>query len=593
MPARPVALAVEAPEAGLEQSAVHRRPPGHGRSTGAPSRRAGIRDGPGARQQAPHAVDEIDLRGCPRSTSTRELSLLEFNPSRARSRRRTQSNPLLERLSVPAASRSTSLDEFFEIRVAGPTQKAEVGAVPPGVDQMQPAEARLRAISGRAQRAGRGGGCRVPRRRADPRSSPSRASASCAASEPGAPSSSPGSAYLRERAPAGASRRSGPTRLHPFPRILRQVAFNFIVSPRRQGGRLRRSAAMPAIVVQAPPALPARDPAAAGPRRQRPARLVLLTSVIHTVGEQLSPGTRVRGCYQFRVTRNSHLFGRRGGDGDDLLLALEAEPGLAALRATGVRLEVAHGADDMADFLLARVRPRAPNCATRSTARSISIALLRLDSLIDRADLEDAPFQAVGARGHGAGAGVFDTIARRDVLLHHPYDSFAPVRRSACQAAVDSPGARRSSQTLYRRGADYAGGGTSSSRRPRAPARRSPSSSSCVPRFDEQVEHRRSPTACRRRARVVMPRRRLQDARQDGSPSCGARSVACATTSTSARATPHTKTAKLYPDYGLLTVNRGLRQDVHNMFLQLDQPRAGARPQQAGCTRRSRAAPRG
>ena len=77
----------------------------------------------------------------------RELSLLEFN-HRVLEQAKDTTNPLLERLRFLCIS-STNLDEFFEIRVAGLMQKAEVGAIQVGADQMQPTEV-LAAIGERA-----------------------------------------------------------------------------------------------------------------------------------------------------------------------------------------------------------------------------------------------------------------------------------------------------------------------------------------------------------------------------------------------------------------------------------------------------------
>ena len=77
----------------------------------------------------------------------RELSLLEFN-WRVLEQARDPSIPLLERLRYLAIS-STNLDEFFEVRVAGLIQRAELGSTQAGPDNMSPSEI-LNAISERA-----------------------------------------------------------------------------------------------------------------------------------------------------------------------------------------------------------------------------------------------------------------------------------------------------------------------------------------------------------------------------------------------------------------------------------------------------------
>ena len=87
--------------------------------------------------------DIVDLKQ-PDLYINRELSLLEFN-RRVLEQAKDESVPLLERLRYLCIS-TTNLDEFFEIRVAGLKQKAELGAVQAGPDNMTPQET-LRAIS--------------------------------------------------------------------------------------------------------------------------------------------------------------------------------------------------------------------------------------------------------------------------------------------------------------------------------------------------------------------------------------------------------------------------------------------------------------
>ena len=498
------------------------------------------------------AAGAPDLRD-PSLYINRELSLLEFN-HRVLEQAKDPGNPLLERLRFLCIS-STNLDEFFEIRVAGLMQKAEVGAVQSGVDQMQPAEV-LRAISERAHELVEEqyrvlNEVLIPQL-ADEGIRFVRRSEWTAEQE----------AWLKdyfenELLPVISPMGLDPA--HPFPRILNK-SLNFIVSLRGKDAFGRSGGT---AIVQAPRALPRviqLPPEQAGNGRHD---FVFLTSVIHTFVEQLFPGMRVRGCYQFRVTRNSDLFVDEE-EIDDLLLALEGE--LASRRyGDGVRLEVADNCpDDMADFLLRKFG------LERDSLYQVNgpVNLNRLQAvydLVDRADLKYAPFQPAVPEGTGVNADVLDTIARRDVLLHHPYDSFTPVLDFLRQAAGD-PQVLAVKQTLYRTGPD-----SPVVDQLVAAARAGKEVTVVVElraRFDEQenitLANRLQEAGAhvvygivgyKTHAKMILVVRREKR---------GLRHYVHLGTGNY-----HTKTAKLYTDYGLLTVNRALGQDVHNMFLQL------------------------
>ena len=389
----------------------------------------------GAQPATPRELDDASL------FINRELSLLEFN-HRVLQQAKDTANPLLERLKFLCIS-STNLDEFFEIRVAGLMQKAEIGAVQTGADRMQPGEV-LDAISARAHELVEeqyrilnevlipqldAEGIRFVRR-----------SEWTAAQE----------AWLKEYFENELLPVISPMGLdpaHPFPRILNK-SLNFIVSLRGKDAFGRSGGT---AIVQAPRALPRVIQLPAGRNGNGPHDFVFLTSVIHTFVEQLFPGMRVRGCYQFRVTRNSDLFVDEE-EIDDLLLALEGE--LASRRyGDGVRLEVADNCpDDMADFLLNKFGLSRDSLYQVNGPVNLN-RLLAVYDLVDREDLKHEPFQPAVPSGVGTNFNLFDTIAKRDVLLHHPYDSFAPVIDFLRQAA-DDPSVLAIRQTLYRTGLD-------------------------------------------------------------------------------------------------------------------------------------------
>ncbi len=483
----------------------------------------------------------------------RELSLLEFN-HRVLEQAKDTTNPLLERLRFLCIS-STNLDEFFEIRVAGLMQKAEVGAIQGGADQMQPTEV-LAAIGERAHELVDEqyrvlNDVLIPQladegihfvRRSEWTDEQER--------------------WLRnyfenELLPVISPMGLDPA--HPFPRILNK-SLNFIVSLRGKDAFGRNGGT---AIVQAPRALPRVIQLPPGEKGNGRHDFVFLTSVIHTFVEQLFPGMRVRGCYQFRVTRNSDLFVDEE-EVDDLLLALEGE--LASRRyGDGVRLEIADNCpDDMADFLLRRFGLERDSLYQVNGPVNLN-RLLAVYDLVDRADLKYPAFQQAVPTGMHPNANIFDTIARRDILLHHPFDSFTPVLDFLRQAAGD-PKVLAVKQTLYRTGPD-----SPVVDQLVAAAKAGKEVTVVVElraRFDEQenitLANRLQEAGAhvvygivgyKTHAKMILVVRREKR---------GLRNYIHLGTGNY-----HTKTARAYTDYGLLSANRSLGQDVHNMFLQL------------------------
>jgi polyphosphate kinase len=502
-----------------------------------------------AEGQAAPAPDPHD----PSLYINRELSLLEFN-GRVLEQARDATNPLLERLKFLCIS-STNLDEFFEVRVAALVQKAELGSVQVGADRMQPSEV-LAAISERAHDLV-AEQYRVLNEELIPALAEQgihfvRRSEWTAEQE----------AWLRryfenELLPVISPMGLDPA--HPFPRILNK-SLNFIVSLRGKDAFGRSGGT---AIVQAPRALPRVIQLPPGRQDHGAHDFVFLTSVIHTFVERLFPGMRVHGCYQFRLTRNSDLFVDEE-EVDDLLQALEGE--LASRRyGDGVRLEVADNCpDDMVEFLLRRFG------LDRDSLYQVNgpVNLNRLQAvynLAERADLKYAPAQPAVPAGTGAGADLFETIAQGDVLLHHPFDAFGPVLDFLRQAAND-PAVLAVKQTLYRTGPD-----SPVVDHLVAAARAGKEVTVVVElraRFDEQdnitLANRLQEAGAhvvygivgyKTHAKMVLVVRR---------ESRGLRHYVHLGTGNY-----HTRTARLYTDYGLLTSNRQFGQDVHNMFLQL------------------------
>ncbi|KPK14083.1 MAG: polyphosphate kinase, partial [Betaproteobacteria bacterium SG8_41] len=345
---------------------------------------------------------------------------------------------------------------------------------------------------------------------------------------------------------------------HPFPRILNK-SLNFIVSLRGRDafGREGRVA-----VVQAPRALPRviRLPREAN---SGPHDFVFLSSIIHTHVNDLFPGMQVTGCYQFRATRNSELFVDEE-EASDLRRAVEGEL-LARRYGDAVRLEVADNCtDEMANYLLRQFELERDDLFQVNGPVNLS-RLLAVHDLVDRADLKFPPFTPGLPRRLVTSKSIFEAIRQGDILLHHPFESFAPVIDFVRQAAAD-PKVLAIKQTLYRTGPDSAVVDAL------VEAARAGKEVTVVielrARFDEAANIGLATRLQEAGAHVVYgivgykthakmllvvrrEPRRLRNYVHLGTGNY------------------HDRTARLYTDYGLLTCDEDIGNDVHKVFLQL------------------------
>ena len=372
----------------------------------------------------------------------RELSLLAFN-WRVLAQARNPATPLLERLRFLCIS-STNLDEFFEIRVAGLQEQVASGSTQAGPDNIAPQEL-LRQIAVETHRL------------VDEQYR--------VLNEDLLPALEREGIHFRRRGewtPAQVEwvRRYFETELlpmltpmgldpaHPFPRI-QNKSLNFLVSVQGQDAFGRRGGI---AIVQAPRALPriiqVPKECAGGPHE-----FVFLTSIIHAYVADLFAGMEVTGCYQFRVTRNSELF-VDDEEAHDLKRALEGEL-LARRYGDTVRLEVADNCPaDMATYLLREFELQPEDLHQVNGPVNLN-RLMAVTDLIDRPDLVYPAFIPGLPKRLVRSKNLFETIRQGDVLLHHPYESFAPVIEFVQQAAAD-PNVLAIRQTLYRTGAKSA-----------------------------------------------------------------------------------------------------------------------------------------
>ena len=235
---------------------------------------------------------------------------------------------------------------------------------------------------------------------------------------------------------------------HPFPRVLNKNLY-FIVTLEGKDAFGRESGY---AIVQAPRSLP-RVIEVPKEYSTRTHDFILLSSVLHDHVGELFPGMKVKGCYQFRVTRNSDLF-VDDEEIDDLLRALEGE--LPTRRYNdAVRLEVADNCpDEIMHFLLDQFKLTGDALYKVNGPVNLN-RLLQLHDLVDRPDLVYPGFTPDIPPRLLKTTNIFETLHNGDILLLHPFQSFAPVVDFLRQAALD-PAVLSVKQTLYRTGDDSA-----------------------------------------------------------------------------------------------------------------------------------------
>jgi polyphosphate kinase len=292
-------------------------------------------------------------------------------------------------------------------------------------------------------------------------------------------------------------------------------------------------------------------------------RFVLLSTVIEEFVPRLFDGMQVLECHPFRLTRNSDLFVDEE-EAEDLRRALEGE--LAQRRyGAAVRLEVSLDCPrDLIDFL-ARQFALGETDIYRVPAPVNLHRLSALYELAVRDDLKYPSFAASLPRRLNDAPDLFAAIRQSDLLLHHPFQSFTPVVDFLRQAATD-PAVLAIKQTLYRTGGDSAivdalvkaanaGKDVTVVIELRA-------------RFDEQANIELSDRLQEAGAHVMYGvvgfKTHAKLAMVVRREAAGIRRYCHLGTGNY-----HSRTARTYTDYGLLTCDPDIGQDVHEVFLQL------------------------
>jgi polyphosphate kinase len=229
-----------------------------------------------------------------------------------------------------------------------------------------------------------------------------------------------------------------------------------------------------------------------------------------------------------------------------------------------VRLETAHDCPvELADYLLKHFRLEQTDLYRVSGPVNLN-RLMAIYALVDRPDLKYGDFTP-GVPAQLVNQNIFEAIARQDILLHHPFESFAPVVDFVYRAAND-PDVLAIKQTLYRTTADspIVESLVSAARA----GKEVTALVELLARFDEAANIELASKLQQAGAHVVYGVvgykthcKMILVVRRENN---GLRRYVHLGTGNY-----HPGTARAYTDYGLFTANEQISEDVHQVFMQL------------------------
>ncbi|HVT74664.1 MAG TPA: polyphosphate kinase 1 [Lacunisphaera sp.] len=371
--------------------------------------------------------------------ANRELSWLAFN-RRVLEQAESEANPLLERAKFLAIV-SSNLDEFFEIRIAGLLQQKDSTRGEPSIDGLSPREQLKRAFTEirnlvKAQYA-----CWTER--LVPALAKEKITFKTAGQLTAAERSWVQDYFTKQVHPVLTP--LAIDQAHPFPEIGNKT-LNVIVSLQNPDAPDQDSHT---AILPVPRILPRL--VELKPERTAGQSFIFLSEIIKLCGADLFPGYKLTSAHAFRVTRNSDLY-IDDEEAENLLKKIEEE--LRNLRrGAAVRLEIESDVPEPVFALLCdQLHLEAENVFKLDGPLNL-VRMMSLPDLVDRPDLKFAPFTPVQLPTGSVAGNIFGAMLERDILLHHPYDSFQPVVDFVQQAARD-PSVLAIKQTLYRTSGD-------------------------------------------------------------------------------------------------------------------------------------------
>jgi polyphosphate kinase len=372
---------------------------------------------------------------------SRDESWLRFN-QRVLEEAQDPTNPVLERVKFLAITAS-NLDEFVEIRVASFLQRIE-----DGYDQAQPLDEgglrpqeRLNLLSDRMQRFVQAqyecwNGQLLPAMRAE-------------------------NIHILEWKHLGDAARSYALRFfedevdplltpvtidpsHPFPRVLNKALCLAMLLRHKRSSSSRPQANTSLGVVTVPRSLPRLVALPAAPGRHD---FIFLHELIEAQVERMFRGYEILSRSAFRVTRNSNLYLQE----EESRSVLESVRTELHNRRKGdaVRLEIESSAtEEIVDRL--RTNFELEPSQVFHTDGPVNLSrLMNLYSEVKRPELKYKPFVSKEYKIEPKSGNLFEELRKKDILLHHPFDSYATVEEFIEAGALD-PAVISMRQTLYR-----------------------------------------------------------------------------------------------------------------------------------------------
>ena len=378
----------------------------------------------------------ISILSDPTLYNNRELSLLEFN-QRVLEEAQDSSNPILERLRFICIVAS-NLDEFFEVRVAGLKQQRQSNVSAPGPDAMSPGE-QLAAISARVRKMV-DDKYRIWSQELVPALEENNIFFLNHDELTNAEKQYYAKYFEKSVYPVLTPLAVDP--VHPFPQLLNK---SLNVAVELEGASISTNLAL----VQVPRILPRLLLYQAGEKGVY--RHIFIGNLIQAHVASLFHGVRVKGAYQFRVTRNSELY-LDEEETDNLLKSIELELRKRS-RGAAVRLEVQSDCPDHVAEQLLQTFSLTGDDLYRVNGPINFLRLMPVISEVDRPDLKFRAFVPAIVTAPADEEDIFSQIRRKPILVHHPYESFQTVLDFIEQASED-PAVLAIKQTLYRTSGD-------------------------------------------------------------------------------------------------------------------------------------------
>jgi polyphosphate kinase len=370
----------------------------------------------------------------PKLFNGRDHSWMQFN-RRVLEEAEDPSNPLLERVKFLAITGS-NLDEYVEIRQAGLMQRMEDGYREPGYDGLRPDESLVMLTDDIHDFVAAQYRCWNDHLLPELRKQKVRLLEWDELNEEARTHAR--NYFQREVDPLLTPISIDPA--HPFPRVLNKaLCLALLLRPKR-----RSSGPRVLGVVTVPRALPrfVRLPSAEGAYDY-----LLLQDLIAQQLGGMYRGYSVLAHAAFRVTRNSNLYFEEE-EARSLLETIRVELHNRR-KGDAVRLEIETGADPE---IVERLRVNfelEPNQVIRCDGPVNLSRVMYFCDDVKRPDLRFQPFTPRPLVLSRKSAGIFDELRHRDILLHHPYDSYDGVVEFVQQGAHD-PAVVTMKQTLYR-----------------------------------------------------------------------------------------------------------------------------------------------